>query len=182
MLLSPEDFQDVFIKWVQFLTRDTDLKQICIDGKSLRGSFNKAKSNSAIHMINAWSTGASLSLGQLKTAKKIISKEADYLLAVKSNQPYLEKRVREKFSKLSKPGPKLVNIEILKASNEGHGRIETRTCKVMTAKNGNIFGVNDLEKWPNLNSIIEISSDYIEDSIFKLRLEIFTTLGNKILV
>ena len=70
MLLSPEDFQDVFIKWVQFLTEDTDLKQVCIDGKSLRGSFDKAKSNSAIHMINAWSTGASLSLGQLKTEAK----------------------------------------------------------------------------------------------------------------
>ena len=65
MILNPEDLLDIFIKWVQAITKDTDLKQICIDGNSLRKSFEKGKASSAIHMINAWSTGASLSLGQL---------------------------------------------------------------------------------------------------------------------
>ena len=196
MILSPDDFQDVFIKWVQSLTKDTDLKQICIDGKSLRRSFDKGKTSSAIHMVNAWSTGASLSIGQLKTdtksneitavpklldrlqikgtivsadamscqtkiAKKIISKEADYLLALKGNQEYLEKRVKEEFLKLSSPGPKVVNIETSKAVNEGHGRLETRICKVITPKKGKAFGINPLEKWPELNSIIEISSERV---------------------
>ena len=125
MILNPDDFLDVFIKWVQALTKDTDLKQICIDGKSLRKSFTKGKASSAIHMVNAWSTGASLSLGQLKSegksneiktvpklldrlnlkgcivsadamscqlkiAQKVLDKEADYLLALKGNQKYLE--------------------------------------------------------------------------------------------
>ena len=67
MILNPEDLLDIFIKWVQAITKDTDLKQICIDGKSLRKSFEKGKASSAIHMINAWSTGASLYLGQLKS-------------------------------------------------------------------------------------------------------------------
>lgn len=53
MILNPEDFLDVFIKWVQEITKDTDLKQICIDGKSLRKSFTKGKASSAIHMVNA---------------------------------------------------------------------------------------------------------------------------------
>ena len=43
---------------------------ICIDGKTLRRSFDEAKKNSAIHMVNAWSTGISLSLGQMKSEGK----------------------------------------------------------------------------------------------------------------
>lgn len=66
LLLDPE----AFISWVQALTKDTNLEQICVDGKTLLRSFNKAKGISAIHMVNAWSTGASLCLGQLKSEGK----------------------------------------------------------------------------------------------------------------
>jgi len=41
---------------------------------------------------------------QTKIAQKIIDKEADYLLALKGNQEYLENRVKEKFKELSNPG------------------------------------------------------------------------------
>jgi predicted transposase YbfD/YdcC len=197
MILKPEDFLDIFIKWVNALTKDTDLKQICIDGKALKKSFRKGKGSSAIHMVNAWSTGASLSLGQLKSegksneiktvpklldrlnikgcivsadamscqlkiAKKVLDKEGDYLLALKGNQESLEKRVKETFEDLSKPGPKFVNIDIFTNSNEGHGRLETRTCRVLTEKKDKYFGVNPLNKWPSLNSLIEISSERIK--------------------
>lgn len=194
MILNPEDFLDIFIKWVQAITKDSDLKQICIDGKSLRKSFLKGKASSAIHMVNAWSTGVSLSLGQLKSegksneiktvpklldrlnikgcivsadamscqlkiARKVLDKEGDYLLALKGNQEYLEKRVKEKFEELSKPGPKLVNLDVFTSTDEGHGRLEKRTCRVLTPKKEEGFGVNPFEKWPSLNSLIEISSE-----------------------
>ena len=70
ILLDPDQFREVFINWVKSLTKDEDLKQICIDGKTLRTSFSKGKRSSAIHMVNAWSTGVSLSLGQLKSEDK----------------------------------------------------------------------------------------------------------------
>lgn len=124
-------------------------------------------------MVNAWSTGASLSLGsmmsegksneiktipklldikgslvstdamgcQINIAKKIISKEANYLLALKSNQPMLEERVEE--------------------NNKKHGRFEKRKCRVITKKEGKSLGINPLEKWPSLNSLIEIQSQRI---------------------
>ncbi len=196
MILNPEDLLEVFIQWVQALTKDTDLKQICVDGKSLRKSFIKGKASSAIHMVNAWSTGASLSLGQLKsegksneiktvpklldrlhikgcivsadamscqlkTAEKILEKEADYLLALKGNQEYLEKRVKEKFEELSKPGPKSIKVDSFTSEDDGHGRIEKRVCRVMTPKKGKSFGVNPFDKWPSLNSLIEINSERI---------------------
>lgn len=196
MILHPEDFLDVFVKWVQSMTKDKDLKQICVDGKSLRKSFTKGKANSAIHMVNAWSTGVSLSLGQLKSegksneittipklldklnikncivstdamgcqlkiAQKIRNKEADYLLALKGNQEYLNERVREKFRELERPGPKTVNVDTFTSQSEGHGRVEKRTCRVVTPKKNKNIGVNVLEKWPDLNSIIEVNSERV---------------------
>ena len=70
LLLNPDAFRSTFIAWVKEVTKDTDLKQICIDGKTLRRSFQRGKSSSAIHMINAWSTGASLALGQMRSEGK----------------------------------------------------------------------------------------------------------------
>lgn len=206
MILHPDDFLDIFIKWVQSITKDTDLKQICIDGKTLRRSFTRGKASSAIHMVNAWSTGASLALGQLKsegksneiktvpklldklnikdcivstdamscqvkTAKKILSKEADYLLALKENQEFLNKRVREKFSDLKKPGPKTVNIDEFITQNESHGRREKRVCRVITAKKNKSFGVNPFEKWPELNSLIEINSERVNKKTGEMSIE-----------
>lgn len=194
MLLNPESFLEVFIKWVRSVTKDEELEQICIDGKTLRRSFSKGKSSSAIHMINAWSTGASLALGQLKsegkkneiktvpklldkldvkgaivstdamncqvkTAQKILEKEGDYLLALKGNQDYLSKRVRKEFDNLSKKGPKKVTVENYQEQSEGHGRAELRRCSVITKKDNKNWEVNPLEKWPSLNSLIQITSE-----------------------
>lgn len=194
LLLNSEKFLEVFMNWVKALTEDADLKQICIDGKALRRSHEKGKGISAIHMINAWSTGVGLALGQLKsegksneiktvpkllelldiegcivstdamscqrnTAKKILDKGGDYLFALKGNQEYLEKRVKEKFASANKRGPKSFNIESHTSENEGHGRIEKRTCRVIKAKADRALGINPLEKWPELNSLIEIKSE-----------------------
>ena len=196
LILNPEEFLEIFIQWVQAVSKDTDLKQICVDGKTLRRSFVKGKSLSAIHMVNAWSTGASLSLGQLKPegksneiktvpklldklnikgclvstdamscqkkiAEKIISKEADYLFALKGNQEMLEDRVKEKFDSLAKPGAKSFLVEEFIEENKGHGRKEKRHYKVITAKKDKSLGINPLEKWPSLNSIVEVLSERI---------------------
>lgn len=193
MILDSKKFLEVFMNWVSAITENTDLKQICIDGKTLRRSFDDAKKKNTIHMINAWSTGASLSLGQLKSegksneiktipklldlldikgsivsidamgcqreiAEKIVSKEADYLFGLKGNQPYLEERVKEKFDSINRQGRKPFLIDEYVEESKGHGRIESRHYRVVTAKKDKSLGINPLEKWKDLNSIIEVSS------------------------
>lgn len=44
--------------------------QICVDGKTLRGSVNKSKAMKPLHMVNAWSKNISLNLGQVCVDKK----------------------------------------------------------------------------------------------------------------
>ena len=70
MLLAPNEFMKMFISWTQKVTEGLDLKQLCVDGKTLRRSFQRGKASSAIHMVNVWSTGASLAMGQMKSEGK----------------------------------------------------------------------------------------------------------------
>jgi predicted transposase YbfD/YdcC len=65
-------FQKIFIQWTSEIRKTLKIKsdQICIDGKTLRGSLNEANAIKAIHMVNAWSTGTSMSLGQIPTEEK----------------------------------------------------------------------------------------------------------------
>jgi len=67
-------------------------------------------------------------------------------------------KVKNEFSKCSNNGPKPFNIESVTKENRGYGRIEKRTCKVIIAKEEKKLGVNPLNKWPDLTSIIEINS------------------------
>jgi len=64
-MLSPAEFERCLLSWIQALHEVTGGQVIAIDGKTLRGSFDKASGKSAIHMISAWSSANSISLGQL---------------------------------------------------------------------------------------------------------------------
>ena len=67
--LCPEAFKSCFIEWVKSLQEN--LKDIiAIDGKTLRGSFDTTKGQSAIHMVSAFATQAKLVLGQQKVSDK----------------------------------------------------------------------------------------------------------------
>jgi predicted transposase YbfD/YdcC len=99
---------------------------------------------------------------QLKIAEKIRSKHADYLLALKGNQKKLEERVVNKFLEANKKGPKSFLIDKFETINENeHGRHETRTCRVITSKENKNLGINILKNWPDLNSIIEVTSQRV---------------------
>src|SRR6516225_12154994 len=59
---------------------------------------------------------------QVDIADKIVSHKADYLLALKGNQPTLESDVEDYFR--TAPAEQLVSKTTIE---KGHGRIETRT-------------------------------------------------------
>ena len=64
-MLSPAECDRCLLTWKQALHEATDGQVIAIDGKTLRGSFDKASNTSAFHMISAWASANSISLGQL---------------------------------------------------------------------------------------------------------------------
>lgn len=82
---------------------------------------------------------------QTAIAEKIISKDADYILAVKDNQMELNQQVRKMFE-MNK------GTEISETFDFGHGRIETRNAEVIT----DLTFLDTKEKWAGLKSIIKI--------------------------
>jgi predicted transposase YbfD/YdcC len=66
--LNPRAFQDCFRQWVRAIQEALPIKHVAIDGKTLRGSAS-AKLG-ALHLVSAWATAQSLSLGQVAVAEK----------------------------------------------------------------------------------------------------------------
>ncbi|EEU5967431.1 ISAs1-like element ISEc26 family transposase [Escherichia coli] len=63
-------FEKIFIEWMQECHEITDGEIIAIDGKTIRGSFDKGKRKGAIHMVSAFSNENGVVLGQVKTEAK----------------------------------------------------------------------------------------------------------------
>lgn len=68
--LDPLAFQRCFTQWTQALCQKMGLKQIAIDGKTLRGSASPKKGLSALHLVSAWATEQQLVLGQVAVDSK----------------------------------------------------------------------------------------------------------------
>ena len=84
---------------------------------------------------------------QKEIVKKIIEKQADYVLAVKENQPQLLEDVIDEF-KFYKPS------SINTTQDVDHGRIETRICSVIS----DFQFITKENDWKNINRIIKIES------------------------
>lgn len=81
-------------------------------------------------------------------ASKIRSGGSDYLLAVKENQPELQRQVEKTFN-ICTPDSHHVQNDV------GHGRVETRRCEVITK-----LDFLDLDQpWTDLHSIVRIRSE-----------------------
>jgi predicted transposase YbfD/YdcC len=63
--LDPGEFQRCFLRWIEALHEATERQVIAIDGKTLRRSFDRAKGQSALHLVHAWATANHLLLGQV---------------------------------------------------------------------------------------------------------------------
>lgn len=68
--LDPEEFQRCFIKWMKTVSQRSDGELIAIDGKVLRGSYDRDDRQSTIHMVSAFASTNSLVIGQIKTDAK----------------------------------------------------------------------------------------------------------------
>jgi predicted transposase YbfD/YdcC len=182
--IDPRVMQDCFIQWIREIAQLSKGTVVNIDGKRLCGSGQDGK-ESIVHMVSAWSDANNMVLGSYKVAdksneitaipkllemldlsdctitidaigcqkditEKIIERKAHYVLAVKENQPRLLDDIKEAFANEKET---FINIDI--QSNLGHGRIEKRSCRVIT----DMDWVCKSQDWKELGSIIEITAE-----------------------
>jgi predicted transposase YbfD/YdcC len=68
-MIDPDSFNACFLVWMKSVHQLTNGEVIAIDGKTLRGPYNRDRS-STIHMISAYASANKLVLGQLKAEQK----------------------------------------------------------------------------------------------------------------
>jgi len=68
--ISPTAFEESFQSWLSSLVRDLGAQVIAIDGKTLRGSYDRNQEQSALHFVSAWASENRLFLGQVKVEDK----------------------------------------------------------------------------------------------------------------
>jgi len=68
--IHPESLQSCFLKWVNQVVAATGAEVVPIDGKSVKGSYERSKKQSALHLVSAWASEHRLMLGQVKVENK----------------------------------------------------------------------------------------------------------------
>ncbi|MBI5417753.1 ISAs1 family transposase [Candidatus Poribacteria bacterium] len=96
---------------------------------------------------------------QKKIAKKIISKMADYILALKENQGNLYKEVVDLFDKVKTPEFAHYIEQQDTEIDKGHGRIETRHCIIIN----NLKWLYEIHQWEGVKCIVKITSTVIKN-------------------
>lgn len=68
--LRPAQLQQCFVNWVEAVFEISQGQLIALDGKTLRGSFEKGGKRSIVHMVSAWATQNRIVLAQRKVNEK----------------------------------------------------------------------------------------------------------------
>lgn len=180
--LNPNIFSQCFVNWVSSIAQRTATDVVAIDGKTIRGAASQGNTF-PMHIVTAFCAKNKLVLGQSSVmekcneitaipflldmldlegstvtidaigcqkniAEKIVGGKADYILQVKNNQQYLKDEIEDIFD-----GKTAREKDVIRSL--GHGRIEKRTCEVISELD--IFTAK--ENWKNIQSIVRIFSE-----------------------
>lgn len=68
--IEPEQLEKSFNSWIENIAKSVGGEIIAIDGKTLRGSDDRNRKQSALHLVTAWATQQRLVLAQVKVENK----------------------------------------------------------------------------------------------------------------
>lgn len=68
--IHPQQLEAAFENWVRTLVADLGVQVIAIDGKKLRGSYDRNQRKPCLYLVSAWATEHQLVLGQTKVRDK----------------------------------------------------------------------------------------------------------------
>lgn len=179
--LDPNVLEEKLMEWTRCVFVKKPEKVIAIDGKTMRGTL-QGDGKPFVHMVSAWSCENGVSLGQIavedksneitampkllrllgiegavvtsdamgcqkEIAKLICDKGGDYILAAKGNHPGLFEEIKETCTYLS-PCASYTETDC------GHGRVETRTCRIYR----DLSMIRGSWNWEKLAAIVRVDS------------------------
>jgi predicted transposase YbfD/YdcC len=93
---------------------------------------------------------------QKEIARQIIDQGADYMLAVKDNQPTLYKDMRDLFEDAQ--AVDYVDCDYHSTVNKGHGRMEIRECRT-TAHPDYLASLYQAAQWPGFQTAVHVRAE-----------------------
>lgn len=115
---------------------------------------------------------------QREIAATAIAQGADYMLAVKGNQPDLEAAIAESFAYAASQGWRDVAYAEHQTLNKDHGRIETRQCWTIQDPDY-LFYVRQFADWPGLDTIVKVQTErQVGPDVTTKTRYFITSLGN----
>lgn len=185
--LDPKVLEQKLSQWLQQIMGSVFQEIIPIDGKSLRGSYDREKGLKNLHLVTAWASKQRLVLGQVKVedhsneitaipallelidisgaiitidamgtqteiVRLIRQKQADYVVALKSNHPTLYTQVKDWFETAKTQEFMGIEISYDSRTEKGHHRVETR--KVWAVSVAQLGGLYKQEQWGGLRTIV----------------------------
>lgn len=70
MLIDTGDFERCFEAWARSFCAPVDREVVAIDGKTIRGSFDRRRDQGPLHVVSAWACERGLVLGQRQVGDK----------------------------------------------------------------------------------------------------------------
>ncbi len=67
MLIDKDESENCFISWITAVETVTGGQVVAIDGKTNRGTRDRASGKSPIHVVSAWASADRITSGQVKT-------------------------------------------------------------------------------------------------------------------
>jgi predicted transposase YbfD/YdcC len=194
--LDPTALQQCFGAWVQAVVGELPGQVVAIDGKTSRGSADRSRGQTALHLVSAWATASGLVLGQEATdaksneitaiphllrllalegcvvtidamgcqrpiAAQLHAQGADYVLALKGNQPTLHATVVAAFADTQARAPvgwQPVEQDAAQTLDAGHGRVERRRYTALSDPDL-LACLDPTGAWPGLRSVIEVHAE-----------------------
>lgn len=178
-LLDPKSFEQFFLNWMSQINGSNMGKQIALDGKTLRGSYDKANSKQTLHLLNACAIESGLCIGQMEVDTKtneisVAPKLLDALDvkgamisvdALNTQKDFAEKIIDKKanYTLALKGNHKNLNKEVhelmskqkaesakIQETDKKHGRLTTRTYDILPVNKDNL---SEFSSWKGLLAV-----------------------------
>ena len=181
--IDPAQFEECFLAWTLGVCELSAGEVVSIDGKQLRGSYDKHSKKAAIHMVSAWANQNRLVLGQVKVddksneitaipqlIKMLVLKGCVVTIDAMGCQTDIAKRIIEAEADyvLALKGNQGTLHEQVQDSfarqtpthsytdlSTDHGRVEKRTYSVLT----DLKWVENRESWSGLHTLVRVDSE-----------------------
>lgn len=191
-LLNPKAFETLFKNWMASICKSHEGTQIALDGKTLRGSFDKLAGKKALHLLHAYAIDRGFVLGQLEVGEKTneITTVPEMLAmldikgamisvdALNTQKEIAEQIIDAKADytlalkgnhpKLNENAKQLFEQEsnitsTLETTEKAHGRLTVRTYDIVEV---NPSILPQLKEWKGLKSIgrVKTSTEYLSTS------------------